>query len=660
MSLHKKLLIIFSLFFILGACSSVTKPDAKVSKSSPKHARHSDLQDLINAQIPKEYRGSFDFEAYQSKHQDFDIPYTHNKYVQKWLDYYTGKGRQGFSRHLSRLSRFMPYIHSIADQYGVPKDLVYLSMIESGFNTRAKSWAAAVGPWQFIRSTGALYGLNVDYYMDERRDIEKATHAALRHLKDLHTEFNHWYLAMAAYNAGSGKIKGAIRHNGRNYWDMVAGRYLRQETKDYVPKLLAAATIAKNPAKYGFHNIPYQQPVPYEKVNLSSPTDLEVAARCAGVEADLVRLLNPELLRDMTPPHIPDYALKIPLGTKKQFQTRYAALSPKERLPISYHIVKSGEKLEGIAKKYGINSKELADANQERIKINTQYSYKKKRKYFYRNGHRRYRLVRVKVPRHTYQVSSGTKLIIPKSGMSEYSSLRDDQAAYAAAEKHDFMRLANLTPQELPLSKKQRRKLEKLEGDKEDSLVVEEEGQHSQQLAAIINGEEVQEDTEQTAASSPLESDMVFLVPSQKASVSLSSPAPTEAQLKAAVASLPGKESSQTSLRTAALKAPAVKKQKVSDFYTVKSGDTLGGISKRFQVSTRQLKDWNGSKVHPILKKGTKIRVGGKEVVEYKVKKGDSLYKIARYHSITVAELKKINRRTNNTVRPGEVLVIKR
>ena len=187
------------------------------------------------------------------KNNRFDIPITINTRVEHWLDYFTGKGRPHFARYLERSEFFIPYIKPLLRQNGLPEDLVYLAMIESGFNNHARSHAKAVGPWQFISATGKRYGLMVNWWVDERRDIRKSTLAAVEYLRDLYGMFQSWELAAAAYNAGEAKIARAIRRfETKDFWVLSRHRFLRPETRDYVPKIIAAAIISKNPEQFGF------------------------------------------------------------------------------------------------------------------------------------------------------------------------------------------------------------------------------------------------------------------------------------------------------------------------------------------------------------------------------------------------------------------------
>lgn len=198
-------------------------------------------------------RGEMVVQGVKLENTDFDYPVTINSRVEFWVDYFTGRGRKHFVKYLERSELFVPYIRPILKQNGMPEDLVYLAMIESGFNNHARSHAKAVGPWQFISATGKRYGLMVNWWVDERRDTRKSTLAAVEYLRDLYTMFQSWELAAASYNAGEAKIARAIRRYGtKDFWAISRQKFLRQETRDYVPKIMAAAIVAKNRTQFGF------------------------------------------------------------------------------------------------------------------------------------------------------------------------------------------------------------------------------------------------------------------------------------------------------------------------------------------------------------------------------------------------------------------------
>jgi len=271
---------------------------------------------------------------------DFSVPMVRTAKVDRHLQFFSYHIRDRFEQWLSRLERYRPTVQNIFSEFKLPLDLVFLSLVESGFNTHAVSRAKATGPWQFMAPTAKIYGLRVDKWVDERRDPVKSTIAAAQYLRDLYHLFGSWPLAMAAYNAGEGKVgRSLARVEDGDFWSLLDTKLLRSETKEYVPRFVAARQIAKDPARFGF-NIQPQPPVEYDEVLLTRPVHLKAAAKAAGVSFEDMKALNPELRRDMTPPD-PVYILKVPAGRKAvmvanlpSFQALYPAVyhEPKRAL----------------------------------------------------------------------------------------------------------------------------------------------------------------------------------------------------------------------------------------------------------------------------------------------------------------------------------------
>ncbi len=298
-----------------------------------------------------------------------DIPLTLNSKVEYFLYYFQTRGKASFDRWLSRSSRYLPMMKEILKREGMPEDLVYVAMIESGFHLHARSWANAVGPWQFISDTGRRYSLRIDQWVDERKDPVKATTAAALYLKELYGMFKgDWYLAAAGYNAGENKILRAITmYNTSDFWEISRGSYLKRETKEYVPKLLAAAIIAKDPARYGFSDVAYLPPLEYDVVTIPSRTDLELVARLTGTTYESIRELNPDLRHWCTPPNYPDYELKIPKGTKAQFERDYAQIPEEKRFTekvlYTRYQARRKDSLQGVARRFGTTPAIIAELN---------------------------------------------------------------------------------------------------------------------------------------------------------------------------------------------------------------------------------------------------------------------------------------------------------
>jgi membrane-bound lytic murein transglycosylase D len=300
----------------------------------------------------------------RKKDPDFDIPIVINDKVEQFIQFFQTTIRDKFITWLARSEKYIPSMKSVLKEYGLPEDLVYLSLIESGFNPYAYSRAKAVGLWQFISPTGKRYGLRVNWWVDERRDPEKSTIAAAKYLKDLYEMFACWYLAAAGYNAGEYKILNAIkRYRTDDFWKLTKHPYLKRETKDYVPLMIAAALVAKNPEKYGFIDVEYQEPLRYEKVKVPELTDLSFIARACETSLEAIKNLNPELRRGVTPPNETEYEIKIPFGGKDLFLENFEALQPLEKFQFKTHLVKKGESLKGIVKHYRVDLEPLLEIN---------------------------------------------------------------------------------------------------------------------------------------------------------------------------------------------------------------------------------------------------------------------------------------------------------
>ncbi len=293
---------------------------------------------------------------------EFDIPIVTNKQVAFWLDYYSDRASKHFLPGLVRSGRYLPMFRRIFEEGGLPQDLVYMAHVESAYKTTAYSRARARGVWQFIASTGRRYGLRIDYWVDDRLDPEKSTRAAVAYLKDLYAEFGDWYLALAGYNAGEGKIRNALQRTGKkDFWGIANSRYIRRETKNYVPAIIAATMISKEPAKYGFEFEP-DKPVPYETVQVEGAADLRVLARCAGTDFETLRDLNPALRRYQTPPYATT-AVHVPPGTGSRMIAALLDVPENERVLYARHKVRRGDTLSGLSRRYGVTVSAIQQAN---------------------------------------------------------------------------------------------------------------------------------------------------------------------------------------------------------------------------------------------------------------------------------------------------------
>lgn len=481
----------------------------------------------------------------QDKTISYDFPIVINKQVKVYLNIFQNRQKKTFKRWLERSAKYLPMIRNELQEAGLPEDLAYLAMIESGFTQRAYSRASAVGLWQFMKGTGKEYNLKIDRYVDERRHAEKSTKAAVAFLADLYADFGDWHLAVASYNAGAGKIrKGLRKYKCDNFWSLAQHKYLKLETKRYVPKLIAAILIAKNPAKYGFTNLKYKAPLNYETLAVGPGLSLDAVALLCKTSSKTIKRLNQELKTGRTPLNKSHYNIQIPRGTKKLASTNLSRLNSFVSTGYKTHIIRKGDSLAKICKRYNINKTTL-------LKINNLRSRK---------------------------LIAGTRLRIP------YSTIR-----YRLLDKGKNGKIA--TAEDLILHTiKPGETISKIAASYRipPSLIVTWNGLKSvhkiragQQLALYID------DTEKTV------------------SVTAQTSTPRRVILKA------DKNKSSMIILAEQKKFAVTKKaanQTTVSWYHVRRGDSLWTIARKFNLSTKQLKSWNKLKTNRI-KPGIKLKI---------------------------------------------------
>jgi peptidoglycan lytic transglycosylase D len=301
---------------------------------------------------------------------DLDVEtYVSHRRVQFYREYFTGQAHSRFAIWLGRMARYEGMVQQVFRLYGLPQDLIYLGLVESGYSNTAISRANAVGMWQFMASTARRYGLRIDGWVDERRDPFRATDAAARHLADLRDQFGSWYLAAAAYNAGAGRVSRGLRRlntddaaSDEAYFELSSKRYLRPETRDYVPKLIAATVIAKDQYSLGFTDTPKLEPLIFDEITVPSQTGLDVIASLADTTDRAIMELNPKYYRGATPPR-ERAVVRVPRGKGTEVLKRYAELPVEERLNFVEHRISRGETLGGIAKQYRVSVRAIQAAN---------------------------------------------------------------------------------------------------------------------------------------------------------------------------------------------------------------------------------------------------------------------------------------------------------
>ncbi len=494
----------------------------------------------------------------------YDFPVVLNQHVQFYLDFFQHDQREMFSRWLARSGRFAPMIKEHLREAGLPQDLAWLPMVESGYMLNAYSRAKAVGIWQFMAATARGYDLTVNDYVDERRDPIKSTQAAVAFLSDLYAEFGDWHLAVAAYNAGGGRIRRAIKqYDTEDFWEIAEENHLSLETRRYVPKLIAAIIIAKNPEAYGFDNITYAAPLRYETVPVGGWTALEAVAVAGGIDVEELRDLNRELRRGMTPPG-GDYQMKVPVGKATLTAERLPWVRAVVQTDYQNHVVKAGETLTSLCKTYDLNKNTLLKANglrQEQLII----------------GQR----LRIPSQQTTYQVTdrkrmAGEPLLANPEGNHFTHTIRPGENLGVLAKRYGVSveQLAVWNKISDPRRLQVGQKLDIYDVRATTVAAATAKSSEATTIAPVAVKSRPQITTTQAPPASQAARPTTAKAPTAVKSVAASPPPPKN----------PGKRET-----IAAVKLP---KQKVT-YYQVQGGDTIWSIARKFQLTPALIREWN-------------------------------------------------------------------
>jgi len=533
----------------------------------------------------------------------YDMPIVLNEKVENCILYYQTIAREPFERYLKRSGKYISLMLEIIKEKGLPHDMVYLPIIESGFNPKAYSWAHAVGSWQFIKSTGRRYGLRRNHWYDERRDFVKSTYAACAYLKYLYNMFGDWLLALAAYNGGEGRVERQIKkQKTRNFWKLK----LKKQTRNYVPLYMAATIIAKNPEEYGFH-VDYDEPLEFDVVRVNKALDLKVVADALNVSVNTIKELNPKLLRGVTPPHYKNFPLRIPKGTKELFAQKYDEIPEKDLY--GFHKIKWGETVSSIAKKYGVSPFSIIQAN---------------------NLSKRYKIYAgdyLKIPRFK---SKGSR----KSSDYKYTHNSKGEKIYEVRKGDTLSEIAQAfgtTPQ----------KIASLSGIRVKD--------------PIYRGQNLK-----VAGSSP--SNYKYEAGSKEGKIYTVKKGDTLSKIASAFGTTSQKIASLNGIR---VKDPIYLGQKLvipsfsyssnydyemnskgDKIYTVKKGDTLTEIARAFGTSSQKIASLNGISVGAPIYSGQKLKICGfsEDYLVYTVRKGETLWDISNKFKVTPYEIAQLNR----------------
>jgi membrane-bound lytic murein transglycosylase D len=585
-----------------------------------------------------------------------------NGRVKKWVKLFNGNLRPSFKKWIKRLGYYGPTISEILRQEKVPQDLIYLAMIESGFNATATSHASAVGHWQFISSTGRLYGLKNGFFTDDRRDLIKATQAAARHLKDLYKVYGNWYLAFAAYNAGPGKVNRAIkRGRTKNYWRLSTprSRHLRQETKDYVPKILAAMHIVKNYRRYGYSYKSFGAPMQYERVTVPDASDVKVIAKSAKTNTHVISLMNPALVLGITPPG--KTAVYVPKGAAEEFHKNYSSIPSSQRVSHLRYSVGYRETVSSIAKKYSLSAKKIARANKirstrKRLKVGTVLKIPVDKRTLLSMANRSAKDLKTSKKRRKktrtfyYKVRPGDSL--SRIARKNHVSTRK-LAKWNRIKRSSRLRVG----QKLKIYKKSRGyssgggflasyKKSKLSGV--DHIIIQDAKTNKDYKPKKKNKDDTQDFPDLVAKSSTKTEDEFH------------QPGTIHTPTGKTINLTKKKKIKNNDEQPGKIVASAKKTRKKTSpkYHVIKPGETLSDIAVKYDLKLSELKNINHLNSNRIranqklLVKKTTTPV--KRSTTYTIKSGDSLYAIALRNKTTVSKLKALNNLKSNYVRAGQ------
>ncbi len=552
----------------------------------------------------------------------YDFPILFNDRVLEKIVFFQTDAREPFSLWLSRSKKYLPMCHKFFTEEGLPLDLCYLPLIESGFDPKAYSWAHASGLWQFIKSTGHIFDLETSWWIDERRDPEKSTRAAAKYFKRLYSMFGDWHLALASYNCGEGRIKRSIKkQKTNNFWEL----NLPTQTENYVPSFIAALVIARDPELYSFNGIEYLEPIPFDVVKVHEVVDLKLAARCAEADVTEFRVLNPELIRGCTPPNIGKYPLKVPKEKGGVFVSNYRRIPDSEKVIWHQHTIKKGESFYVIAKRYGVPMQSIISANNMSSKSILRPSKKL--------------LIPISRDKASKYVSNSGSSIVSQTKSRGYYAVKKGDTVSEIAEKLGVSQRGIMTANKLSkysvIKPGQKLTIPGYQPTKTLYHTV----RKAETLWKIANKYGVT--VMQIKSTNKLNNDKIKI--GQKLVI----------------------KTPKTSLEYA---NNSNKPQETT--HVVKKGESLWLIAKKYNVSVSDIRKWNNLKSNNLsvgkrlnisssISPSTSASSTNSKPVVYTVRKGDTLWDIAKKYGVSTNEIMKKNKINNpSSIKPGDKLRI--